>query len=109
MANAYKILGQNADASANDVTRYTVPASTETIISSITVCNRENAANTFRIALKQDGGAVAVEEYIAYDANVQANDTITLTLGLTMDASDVISIGASDANVTFSVFGTEIS
>jgi hypothetical protein len=26
MANAYKILGQTADASANDVTLYTVPA-----------------------------------------------------------------------------------
>tara|TARA_R100001463_G_scaffold108480_2_gene162985 strand:- start:66 stop:395 length:330 start_codon:yes stop_codon:yes gene_type:complete len=109
MANAYKILGQNADASGYDETLYTVPATTETIISSITVCNRENVANTFRIALKENGGAVADEDYIAYDANIQANDTITLTLGLTLDADDVISIGASDANVTFSVFGTEIS
>ena len=32
MANAYKILGQVGDGSANDVTLYTVPSSTETII-----------------------------------------------------------------------------
>lgn len=50
MANEYKILGQVADASANDVELYLVPASTSAIVSSITVCNRESAANTFRIA-----------------------------------------------------------
>lgn len=109
MANAYKILGQLADASANDVTLYTVPASTETIVSTIIICNREATANTFRLAIKADGGAVANEDYIAYDTNIDANDTITLTLGITINASDVISAGASDANVSFSVFGTEIS
>lgn len=109
MANTYKILGQVGDGSSNDVTLYTVPASTETIISSIIICNRENSANTFRLAIKSDGGTIADEDYIAYDSNIQANDTITLTLGITLDASDVISVGASDSNVSFSVFGTEIS
>ena len=32
MANAYKILGQVADASANDVELYLVPASTEAVV-----------------------------------------------------------------------------
>ena len=109
MANAYKILGQLADASANDVTLYTVPGSTETVISSIIVCNRESAANTFRLAIKNNGGSVANEDYIAFDTSIAANDTVTLTLGITLDATDVICAGASDANVTFSVFGTEIS
>jgi hypothetical protein len=109
MANAYKILGQVGDASANDVALYTVPGSTEAVISTITICNRESAVNTFRIAVKSDGGSVANEDYIAYDTSIQANDTITLTLGITVNASDIISVGASDANVTFSAFGTEIS
>lgn len=109
MATAYKILGQTGDASANDVTLYTVPASTEAIVSTIVVCNREAADNTFRIAVKADGGSVANEDYLAYDTTVSANDTITLTLGITMDASDIISVGASDANVSFSAFGSEIS
>ena len=109
MATAYKVLGQVADASANDVTLYTVPSSTETIISTIAVANREAAENTFRIAIKVNGGSVANEDYINYDTTVGANDSIYLTLGLTLDAADVISVGASDANVTFSVFGSEIS
>lgn len=109
MANAYKILGQVADASANDVELYLVPASTEAIVSSITVCNREAAANTFRIATKTDNSAVANTDYIAYDTSIAANDTVTLTLGITLETGAEISVGASDANVTFQAFGTEIT
>lgn len=109
MANAYKILGQVDDASANDVELYLVPASTEAIVSSITVCNREAAANTFRIATKTDNSAVANTDYIAYDTSIAANDTVTLTLGITLETGAEISVGASDGNVTFQAFGTEIS
>jgi len=109
MANAYKILGQVADASANDVELYLVPAATEAIVSTIVVCNREAAANTFRIATKSDNSAVADEDYVAYDTSIAANDTITLTLGVTLETGAEISVGASDANVTFQAYGTEIS
>lgn len=109
MANAYKILGQVADASANDVELYLVPASTEAIVSTIVVANREGAANTFRIATKTDNSSVANTDYIAYDASIAANDTITLTLGVTLQTGAEISVGASDANVTFQAYGTEIT
>jgi hypothetical protein len=109
MANAYKILGQVADASANDVELYLVPASTEAIVSTIIVSNREAASNTFRIATKSDNSAVADTDYVAYDATVGANDTITLTLGITLQTGAEISVGASDANVTFQAYGTEIT
>ena len=88
---------------------YLVPASTEAIVSSIVVCNRENAANTFRIATKTDNSSVANTDYIAYDTSIAANDTVTLTLGITLQAAAEISVGASDANVTFNAFGTEIT
>lgn len=109
MANAYKILGQVADASANDVELYLVPASTEAVISTIVICNREAAANTFRIATKTDNSSVANTDYVAYDSSINANDTITLTLGVTLQTGAEISVGASDANVTFQAYGTEIT
>lgn len=109
MANAYKILGQIADASANDVALYLVPASTEAIVSTIVVCNREAANNTFRIATKTDNSTVANTDYVAYDTVIAGNDTITLTLGITLQAAAELSVGASDANVTFQAYGTEIS
>lgn len=109
MANAYKILGQVDDASANDVELYLVPASTEAVVSTIIVCNRESAANTFRIATKDDNSAVANTDYVAYDTTISANDTITLTLGITLETGAEISVGASDNNVTFQAYGTEIT
>ena len=109
MANAYKILGQVDDASANDVELYLVPASTEAVISTIIVCNRESADNTFRIATKDDNSAVATTDYIAYDTTIPANDTIAFTLGITLETGAEISVGASDNNVTFQAYGTEIT
>ena len=109
MANAYKILGQIADASANDVALYLVPSSTEAVVSSIVVANRESATNTFRIATKTDNYTVANTDYIAYAASIAANETITLTLGVTLQTGAEISVGASDANVTFQAYGTEIT
>ena len=108
MANAYKVLGQVADASANDVTLI-ADQNGETIVSTIVICNREAATNTFRIATKTDDSAVANTDYIAYDATIAANDTITLTLGVTLQAAAEISVGASDDKVTFQAYGTEIT
>ena len=108
MANAYKVLGQVADASANNVT-LVADQDGETIVSTIVVANREAAANTFRIATKTDNSAVANADYIAYDTTIAANDSITLTLGVTLQTGAEISVGASDANVTFQAYGTEIT
>jgi len=108
MANAYKILGQVSDASANDVELY-LASGVEAIVSTIIVANRASAAKTFRIATKTDNSAVADTDYVAYDTSIAANDTITLTLGITLEDGAEISVGSSDANVTFQAYGTEIS
>jgi hypothetical protein len=47
--------------------------------------------------------------YLAYDAALPANDTATLTLGVTLAATDVISVYAASANVAFSAFGVEVT
>mgnify|MGYP000853308114 FL=1 len=108
MANAYKVIGQVADASANDVS-LVADQDGETIISTIVVCNREASENTFRLAVRPSGATLANEHYISYDVPVPANDTIFLTLGLTLADNDIITCGASDANVSFSAFGTVIT
>jgi hypothetical protein len=40
---------------------------------------------------------------------VGAGQTAAFTIGVTADASDVITVQSSTANVSFNVFGTEIS
>jgi len=108
MANAYKVLGQVADASANDVSLI-ADQNGETIVSTIVIANREAATNTFRLAVRPGGATLANEHYIAYDSDVLANDSITLTLGITLADNDIITVGASDNQVSFSAFGTVIT
>jgi hypothetical protein len=90
-------------------TLYTVPAATSTVVSTITISNRSTATRTYRIAIRPAGAAIDNKHYIAYDVNVLANDTTALTLGVTLAATDVVSVYASGSEVAFSLFGSEIS
>lgn len=105
----YKVLGQVAAAATTNTDVYTVPAVTEAVLSTIAVCNRGGTATTYRVAVRPNGEALGTKHYIAYDVTIQANQTDTLTLGITLDAADVVTVYAGSANVTFSVFGTELT
>lgn len=109
MPTAYKVLGQSAPAATTATTLYTVPAATETVVSSIVIANRAATSATFRIAVRPDGATLANEHYIAYDVTVGGGDSTILTIGLTMNAADVVTVYASTANLSFSIYGSEIS
>jgi hypothetical protein len=109
MATKYKVLGQVAPSATTDTTLYTTPAATEAVISTIVVCNRATAAATYRIAIRPAGATLANQHYIAYDVAVGASDSTTLTLGITLAATDIITVYAGTANLSFSVFGSEIT
>jgi hypothetical protein len=109
MANVYKVLGQS-DLPATTLTSvYTVPAATEAVISTIIIANRAATAKSFRLAIRPDGASISNSHYIAYDVAIAANDSTTLTLGLTLNAADVISAYASAVDLSVNVFGTEIT
>jgi hypothetical protein len=109
MAVSYKVLGQSAPGATTDTTLYTVPTSTEAVISTLVVANRASSAATYRIAIRPNAATLANEHYIAYDVTVGAGDSTTLTLGLTLDAADVVTVRASTADLSFNVFGSEIT
>jgi len=109
MPTVYRVLGQSAPSATTATTIYTVPSSTQTVVSSITVCNRSASNATYRISIRPDGAVLANQHYLIYDAQVLANDTVTLTLGITMDAADVLEVYASSAEISFNLFGSEIS
>jgi hypothetical protein len=78
------------------------------VVSTITVANRGTSNATYRIAIRPDGATLANQHYIAYDATILANDTVALTLGITVDSADIIEVYASSASVSFNAFGSEI-
>jgi len=106
---AYKVLGQSAPAATTATNVYTVPAATETVISTIVIANRAATAGTFRLSVRPNGATQANQHYVAYDVPIAANDSTTLTLGITVDATDVITFYASSADMSINIFGTEIS
>ena len=90
-------------------TLYTVPSSTSTVVSTITVCNQASTAGTFRLAVRPAGASLAAQHYLAYDTPIAANDTVALTLGITLATTDVVTVYASSANMSFAAFGSDIS
>ncbi len=109
MATAYKVLGQQAPSATTATALYTVPSATEAVISTIAVCNRGTASGTYRVAVRPAGAALADEHYLAYDAALSAKTSETWTVGITLDATDVITVYASSADFSFSAFGSEIT
>jgi len=109
LANAYKVLAQSAPAATTATDVYTVPAATESVISTVIIANRAATAGTFRLSIRPNGAVQANQHYIAYDVPIAANDSTTLTLGITVDAADVLTAYCSSADMSVNVFGTEIS
>jgi hypothetical protein len=109
MAITYKVLAQSAPSATTNTDVYTVGSGKQATVSTITIANRAGTAATYRIAIRVAGSALSNEEYIAYDAAIPANDTIALTLGVTLGAADVVTVYASTANLSVNIFGAEIA
>jgi hypothetical protein len=109
MADTFKILGQSKPSATTLTDIYTVPGATSASISTITVANQSATATTFRISVAIAGAADTTAQYIAYDAAIQGNDTITFTLGITLATTDKIRVYNTAATCSFNVFGVEIT
>lgn len=108
MASSYKVLGQVSPAATTLTTLYTVPASTSAVCSTLTICNR-GVSTPVRVAVRPAGVAIANQHYIVYDTTLSANDTIFLTIGISLATTDVVSVYSGTADVSFGLFGTEIA
>jgi len=108
MPRNYTILGQQNPA-ANVLTRlYAVPASNSAVISSINIANLDANVAAFSIAANVSGVATANANYLAWRVAIPGNDSIALSLGVTLNASSQLSVNANSSTLSFSAFGTEI-
>ena len=109
MATTYKILGQAAP-TANSLTDvYTVPSATQAVISTITVCNQTASNASYSISVAANGAADSNTQYIIRGGVVPAADSIGITLGITLDAADVVRCNTNTSNVSFNIFGSEVA
>ena len=109
MPQTHKVLGQSNPAATTLTSLYTVPSSTQAIGSTLCVCNIGATATTYRIAVRPAGASIANQHYLVYDSAIPANDSITLTLGLSLASTDVVCVYAGNANLAFQLHGVEIT
>jgi len=107
MAIDYKVLGQSAPSAATLTTLYT--ASTDSVASSIVICNRSATATTFRVAVRPAAAGISDEHYIYYDVTIPGNDTFIATIGITLESTDVVSVYNTLATLSFNLYGSEIT
>ena len=110
MATAYKYAQVQGTASTGTyATLYTTPAATEAVISSLVITNQSSSAITVRIGLDATAGTPGDSEWLVYDAAIAGNDTVALTLGVTLDAEKFVRVSSSADTCNFSAFLSEIS
>ena len=108
MTIAYKVLGQAVPLANTQTNIYVTPTGNSTVISTVTVCNQSTSGTTFCVAVQKSGAALSSQHYVNFNTPLPANDTITLTLGITMSASDILSANSASGLVSFSAFGSEV-
>jgi hypothetical protein len=109
LATTYKVLAQSNPAATTNTDAYTVGTGKSAVISTIVIANLAAADATFRIAIRVAGAAITNAHYIAYNVTVGASDSTTLTLGVTLAATDVVTVYGSTATLAFNLFGSELS
>ena len=104
---AKKVLEQVNPSATTATTLYTVPSAKSAVISTLVIANLTATAATYRVAVRPAGATLANLHYVAYDITVGASDSTALTLGITLATTDVVTVYASTANLTFTAFGDE--
>lgn len=109
MPHTYKTLGQANPAATTQTNLYTVPSSTSTVVSSITICNQGTANGFYRIAVRPNGEALTKKNYMFYDTFLPPKNTQTLSLGMALEAGTVLTVYANTNDLSFMAFGSEVS
>lgn len=109
MAFVYKILGQSSPDIGTLTEIYRVPENNSTILSTITVANRDTDNIFYSLYVQKSGAEVGdSNQYISFNTTVVGSDTASLTLGITLGANDAIGANVT-GNVSINAFGTEIT
>lgn len=130
MATEYRVLGALSSVSAKTLTDlYTVPSGKQAVISSLIIGSRSAGVSgvNYGICIRQGGAAQTAAQYIVMNNTfisstapgyVSGSRTgtsyltigapLALVCGITLSATDVISVSAESIDITFHCFGSQI-
>jgi hypothetical protein len=108
----YKILGQIQTTANVLTTIYTVPAATNTMISTITICNQSPNTVSVNVAANVSGSAVTTKNFIVSGYSLGAAETLVLEPRVSLNVGSILSANITGAfassNVSINAFGVEI-
>ena len=108
MTTVYKVLGQNAPSANTITTLYTVPSGNSAVVSTVAICNQGSGNANVSLAVCVANTSVTTAQYIVKNATCVANDSVFLTIGVTLAATDTLRVNSDGANVSFAAFGSEV-
>jgi hypothetical protein len=109
MATTYKSPAQLEPAANTLSTLYTVPSSTQAVISNIHACNQGTTSASIRVAVRPNGASIADQHYLFFGLTISPFDTIEFGHGITMDSLDVMSVLSSSGSVSFNLSYAEVT
>ena len=108
----YKILGQIQTTANVLTTIYTVPASTNTVVTTITICNQSANTVSVNVAANVSGSAVSTKNFIVSGYSLGAAETLVLEPRISLNVGSILSANVTGANavsnVSINAFGVEI-
>lgn len=104
----YKILGQVNPTTTSLTSLYTVPTGKEAFCSTLSICNFGDTTSNVNVAVRENGASIDSKQYILYNIPIVPSDSLFLTLGLSLDQADVVSVQATTSSIAFGLFGSEI-
>lgn len=109
MALAYKVLG-TASTTTGGTALYTNATSGGAVVSSIVVSNSSTTNRSFAVHVVPTSATAVANQYcLASGTTVPANDSIVMTLGISLASGNSIKVSGSTTDVGFIAFGAEIS
>jgi len=109
MAETLKVLGQAAPMAAALTSLYQVPTGCSAVVSTLIACNRGAGTALVNVGVAVGGGVLGDAGYLYYSLAVPSHDTFAATVGLSLAADDDVRVYSSTADMSFSLFGTEVS
>jgi hypothetical protein len=109
MAVSYKVLGQAKPAAATASTLYTVPTGSGNyaVVSSLVINNVTSDLTDIRVAIRPAGATLEDKHYILYANTVSPYGTQVYTIGITLAATDVVTVYDTNGKCSFNLFGSE--
>jgi hypothetical protein len=108
----YKILGQIQTTANVLTTIYTVPASTNTVVTTITICNQSPNTVSVNVAANVSGSAVSTKNFIVSGYSLGAAETLVLEPRISLNVGSILSANITGANassnISINAFGVEI-